>query len=471
MLKFSDVRLDNLHMRLDSEHFMKEYLDFFKSVTNTCPLGDFVKAGYRVIYENTEIINKEEGISKNYPIFLQANDLQTPFIKADRLFYVHEKDWIRYPKGRINRGELLIEVKGKIEKVALVPDDFLEKVLVTESIYKLTVNQKVSKHYLPACLICKYGVAFKNRYKTNLLISFLSKDDLYRIPVPIFSTDFKNRIFDTFQKIFEDQKKAKVIYGEAEIQLLKTLDIANYSPSVATVNIKSFKKSFGRTGRLDAEYFSPVKENALATLECLSNCTVGDLFYSIRNAWQTNKAHATEKVRNYDLSDALSPFLDDSKKPVERTEIACTKKIIQGGDLIVSRLRSYLKEIAVVKPGDGTLMVASSEFIVLRPKTGTVLPVEALLVYLRSELPQLVFKWSQDGSNHPRFDEGELLRLPVPKAVIARGSEFVAVVQSMISSKERSTQLLEAAKRAVEIAIEQDEAAGMAYLAIERALA
>ena len=133
---------------------------------------------------------------------------------------------------------------------------------------------------------------------------------------------------------------------------------------------------------------------------------------------------------------------------------------------MVSRLRSYLKEIAIVQPSDaGIQMVASTEYIVLRPKSAAELPVEALMIYLRSKLPQMVFKWSQDGSHHPRFDERELLRLPVPRVLLTQANDYVSAVQSMIASQERATMFLDAAKRAVEIAIEQDEAAGMAYLA------
>lgn len=86
------------------------------------------------------------------------------------------------------------------------------------------------------------------------------------------------------------------------------------------------------------------------------------------------------------------------------------------------------------------------------------------MIYLRSALPQLVFKWSQEGSNHPRFDEKELLRLPVPRLLIQQADEYVTAVRSSIAKRERATQLIEAAKRAVEIAIEDSEAAALAYL-------
>ena len=86
------------------------------------------------------------------------------------------------------------------------------------------------------------------------------------------------------------------------------------------------------------------------------------------------------------------------------------------------------------------------------------------MVYLRLRLPQIVFKWSQDGSNHPRFDERELLNLPVPRALIAGQATYEAAVREMVTQRQRATRLLDAAKRAVEIAIEDSEAAALAYL-------
>lgn len=161
---------------------------------------------------------------------------------------------------------------------------------------------------------------------------------------------------------------------------------------------------------------------------------------------------------------ALVPFLDGDKVPVKCAQIASTKKVIQAGDLVVSRLRSYLREIAIVEPSKQYSMVASTEYIVLRPKKDCSLPVEALLVYLRSALPQIVLKWSQDGSNHPRFDEKELLRMPVPRVLIADSTPYVNAMRSMKAAKQSANQMLEAAKRAVEIAIEDSEAAAMKYL-------
>jgi type I restriction enzyme, S subunit len=310
----SEVSTDNQNLRYDAEYFKKVYLNFFKGVKNLSPLSEFVKNGYRVVYETTEIVNKEEAQKRNYPVFLQATDLQTPFIKTENLFYVHNNDWIRYPKGRIEKGEILIEVKGKAEKVAIVPDDFPEKALVTGSLYKMAVNKKINKHYLLAYLICKYGVVFKERYKTNLLISFISKDDLYKIPVPMLSVGFQSSIESVFDLIFKYQKQSKTLYAQAETSLLNALGLADFSSSTKNTSEESFLAS----GRLDAEYYQPKYEEILFALK-------KNHFDSLENLAQTQKG---VQARSEDKSDG---FLYASIKDCNDHLITTTDRTNQKG--------------------------------------------------------------------------------------------------------------------------------------------
>jgi len=68
-------------------------------------------------------------------------------------------------------------------------------------------------------------------------------------------------------------------------------------------------------------------------------------------------------------------------------------------------------------------------------------------------LVQTVLKWSQDGSNHPRFTEKDLLAIPVPDHVHNIQAEVNKLVRSAIAAKQESTNLLERAKRAIEDSI------------------
>ena len=292
----------------------------------------------------------------------------------------------------------------------------------------------------------------------------ISTDSIRSLRIPPLSSEFQKKIAEIFKQAVADRDQGKRLLETTESALLHALSLDTWTPPEALSYVRSSRQAFA-AGRFDAEYFHPAKVQALASLRTLSDVCVGDLFDPVRVLWQPTEA-VESQVRNYDLTDALDPFLDPSKEETSPSEIASTKKRIAAGDLVVSRLRSYLREIAVVLPSeDGIAAVASTEFIVLRPKQARTLNIEALLIYLRSRLPQIVFKWSQDGSNHPRFDESELLNLPVPRALIANQAFYETAIHQMVSHRQHAARLLDAAKRAVEIAIEDSEAAALAYLA------
>jgi hypothetical protein len=96
--------------------------------------------------------------------------------------------------------------------------------------------------------------------------------------------------------------------------------------------------------------------------------------------------------------------------------------------------------------------VGSSEFIVLRRLEDSALPVETLLVFLRSQPVQTILKWSQDGSHHPRFDDNDLLNIPVPDAVCEAAPTINALINSVLTARQCARTLLAAAQHAVEVA-------------------
>lgn len=448
---------------MDSDFFNREALAAQALVTKNRRLGDLVEDGYRVVYESTETVDRLEGEALYWPYFLQSADITTPFINAAGMGCVKPSDWARYPKGRVRPGELLIEVKGKAEKLAIVPDDFPRNTLVTGTCFKLTTKSPDDRYWLLAYLTCSYGQLLKDRLKTNLLVSYLAKEDLYSISVPTISNAMVQAVKKVMIECFELEARAGESMVQLEEHLFEGLKLKSWPPPEPLTYVQNSVSVLSAI-RLDAEYFYPAKQAAQSILLNASRHTVGDQFESIRELWQPDDDESEDEVRNYDLNDALAPFLEGEKPSTSRDLIASTKKRLREGDLVVSRLRSYLKEIAIVESGGGLPMVASTEFIVLRPKLQNSLPVEALMIYLRSALPQLIFKWSQDGSNHPRFDERELLRLPIPRAVSADADQYVKSVREIQTARKRAVTLLNAAKRAVEIAIEDNEAAALAYL-------
>ena len=77
------------------------------------------------------------------------------------------------------------------------------------------------------------------------------------------------------------------------------------------------------------------------------------------------------------------------------------------------------------------------------------------MVYLRSPLVQTILKWSQDGSNHPRFTEDDLLAIPVPDRVLGVQKQIDRFVSDAIEARREAARLLELAKTTIENQIAQ----------------
>lgn len=97
-----------------------------------------------------------------------------------------------------------------------------------------------------------------------------------------------------------------------------------------------------------------------------------------------------------------------------------TKKAALAGDVIVSRLRPYLRQLAYVHPvavaAAGRALAVSSEFYVLAPRGDA--SIAFLVPFLLGERVQAILAASQEGGHHPRVPRASLLALRVPTALV-----------------------------------------------------
>lgn len=110
-----------------------------------------------------------------------------------------------------------------------------------------------------------------------------------------------------------------------------------------------------------------------------------------------------------------------------------TKKGAVAGELLVSRLRPYLRQIALVPPAGivEVPLAVSTEFFVLSPRTeGEELAF--LLPFLLGPEAQAHLAASQEGGHHPRVPRSSLLALRVPSALVdAREATSAAVLSAL----------------------------------------
>lgn len=335
---------------------------------------------------------------------------------------------------------------------------------------KLSISAKAefTSGYIVAFLNSRIGMTLMQREFQGNVQLHLSLDDGKKLPIPKLGFEFQTKVEDLVRAVDAVNVERKQALEQAESALLDALGLAEWTPPEPLTYTANAADAFA-AARLDAQYFMPSKLEMLAALKAMPGDVLGSRFKAVREMFDPARNDPDLLVRNFDLPDALEPILDDEKELVICEEVGSLKKTLQNGDVAMSRLRAYLKETAVVRTGDAHLTVGSSEFIVLRPVNPRInrIAPETLMIFLRSAPVQTILKWCQDGSQHPRFSERDLLAIPVPDAVADASDSIKAMVQSAFAARIRSRALLAAAKRAVEIAIEEGEAAALAYLAQE----
>lgn len=134
-----------------------------------------------------------------------------------------------------------------------------------------------------------------------------------------------------------------------------------------------------------------------------------------------------------DTSDAREGLVIGRKQ--HTTEIGSTKKSTQPGDVIISRLRPYLRQVAYVDDGilnlTGAKLLCSTEFFVLRSPDDR--SIAFLVPFLLSSQAQEVLAASQEGGHHPRFDDSTLLGLPVPKQLLDGRKGASAAIEKAVA--------------------------------------
>lgn len=113
--------------------------------------------------------------------------------------------------------------------------------------------------------------------------------------------------------------------------------------------------------------------------------------------------------------------------------IGSTKKSLSPGNVIISRLRPYLRQVAYIDSSmlnyTGTLL-CSTEFFILESLNSD--SIAFLVPFLLTEKVQAILAASQEGGHHPRFNESVLLNLPVPNEIIVARKKSSRIVEHAI---------------------------------------
>jgi len=194
--------------------------------------------------------------------------------------------------------------------------------------------------------------------------------------------------------------------------------------------------SLQRESKLVAEFYQKERTDTETELKQISKNRIRDIFTERKDVIKPSEI--TENHRVFDLGDSLNQILKYSTN-LESPDYCSVKKRAFEGDFIISRLRSYLKEMAVV-PRSDHITALSTEYLVFYSDTN--IPAKLLLPFSLTSHVQRILKWSQTGNEHPRFDVSAYKNIYIPCVLEDKNLEICSLVDTMISEYEKAEQII-----------------------------
>ena len=396
--------------------------------------------------------------------FIRVGDLGPGLIRKHSTAWIDTADHAIEHATGLTRGDLILS-KTAYPAAAMVN---VPECNVSQDTIAIRWNPFGAAHYrtgfVAAYLNSVWGRTLMARRFQGNVQTHLSLEDAKGVRIPCFSLVLQKRIHEMLCSADVQLDNSHSQQLEAEQVMLRRLGFTVWR-SPEPLSYTARLQDILAARRMDAQYYMPAKESVRRALLQRRGRPLSNWVDDVRQLFVPGRVPGTMRVRNYDVSDALLPALDAETAVSLAADLGSTKKRFSDGDVVISRLRSYLREIAVVQTEDDVPSVGSSEFIVLRPKRGPrAISPECLMVFLRSPPVQAILRWCQDGSQHPRFSRSDLLSIPVPDAVVDASDEIGTIVTHGFRAREEARRLLETAIRSVEIALEHGESAAHTVL-------
>lgn len=465
-LEISEVRkstiiLENNILRFDSQYFKKSYLneDIDRKKYANEYLGQIAfitdgQHGYHEVDEKSAIRHLTAKNAKGW----FAND-----IDADRI-----AKWVddNNKRSSLERDDLILSTRGTVGLCAIVDIDVLPS-NIDQDVARIKIE---STKLLPTVALTylnsKVGQHWLNRNQTGMVQQGIALWRVKEIPVPIFSDKFQKVIDGVIKHSKKLSINSKYGYKSAESILLETIGLNDFNPSTEPVNIKSFKESFLTTGRLDAEYYQKKYEEVISHIKGQSHQRLADLVRIRKSIEPGSDAYSDEGI----------PFLrvsDYDKFGIHEPEKKLSVSYCKENDELIKKLMPGKETILFSKDGSvGTAcmlrsdkkMITSGAILHLTVKDKNQMIPEYLTLVLNSKLVQMQAERDAGGSIILHWRVGEIENVIVPVIDYSIQEMITSLVEESFALKKQSEQLLETAKRAVEIAIEQDEDAAMRYI-------
>lgn len=436
-------------LRLDSEYQKTGYL---AAIAEACKFG-----ATQLKDDNPSIIHPQE-IVRDYVEdegvwFLRAQNVRPLLVDTTNRVLILDDDAAKLTRNRIERGDVLVTRTGANRGQCAYFDR--EEVAIASSHTFIIRTNTIDPEYLAVFLNTRNGIAQIDKGVYGAAQPEIAPYYLKNIWVPDASAKLVSSVKQCFSQSKQAATLAEQAISQAEDKLLEALGLADWTPPEPLSYAARASDAFV-AGRLDARFFAP-RIQALLDILGRDGRSLGDVATSRRQKFRPQDCATFNYIEIGDI---------DGAGAATSTHLACADAPsratwhVRPNDIITSTVRPIRRLSAQIAP-DQDGYVASSGFVVIDPQQ---IAPELLLTFLRLPVICELLDLYASASMYPAVTEAHILGLPFPEIDAAVQGQVVANIREVREAKEQVARLLEAAKRAVEIAIEDGEDVALTFL-------
>jgi type I restriction enzyme M protein len=462
-LRFSQILEDNDSFRFDSEYFKKEYLQDLNVLYKTKPnklktITTKISVGY--------VGSMVDEYSDNGIILLQTKNIDEIFINEKDFIKINNKFHDKLKKSQIKYKDILIARSGSFGKASIY---LFEDIINTSDIIIIKANENlINSYYLTTFLNTNYGKNQLIRFASGGLQGHVNLTILENLYIPNLKHSFQIEIENLINLAHKKLENKKNLYKESENLLLKELDLLNFEPTQENISIKSFSESFGITGRIDSEYYLP---KYIQYIEILKNYKyswkpIQEVLTNDIKSGTTPKSIIKKYIPNSNYFFRAEAFNSDLTLTYENLYSMSDEVFenypnitVKQNDILVSMTGSIGSVAVVTKKIDGII----NQNIVKLSVNQEIINHNVLALYIKI-IGKTLLRREQTGNVQPYVNISNFSNLIVPLIDKKIQTQIEDKIKESFRLKEESKELLELAKRGVEMAIEEGEEVALEFI-------
>ena len=462
MAVFSIVKLSELEgaKRLDAEY----YEPIFNSLETLYKFNvRKLNAISDIAYGTTPPggIFEETGIS-----FVRSQSFDIGMVNKTEIVFCKNDFHEQNKKSAIRPGDILFAAVGAtIGQIAIVQDSIKEG-NINQNIARVRIlDSSINPYYAGLFFLSKYGQLQIFRFVTGNAQAYLNSFQIGSFKIPVLSKQIQDELGLCFKKVEDFVENSYSLYSQAETLLLEELGLKDFKPEYEKTYTAKLSNAFS-AHRIDAEYFQPACEEVIEKLR-ENNIELqplrkfilsiqkgiepgsenyqdeGKLFIRVSNL---SKYGFTDRDQKY-LSEELYQQLIETYEP-KQGDFLLTKDATPGIAYVVKEQIE-----GIISSGILRLQINENE-----------IDKEYLALCINSIIGKMQVERDCGGSVILHWKPEQVKRLQIPLLPLQTQQKIASLVQQSHEARKKAKELLEIAKRAVEIAIENSEAEALDYI-------